>query len=460
MNKKEMEDRMRIDPEFRQKVAKSILETDERENPERAKIEIGKCYEEIIEVIDYYMDIPLEHKKIIAVWIIGTYFHDSFSTYPFLFINAMRGSGKTRLLNIISHLSKGSNGKVQTGITEAVLFRTPKGKTMVLDECESLGSKDKAILREYLNACYKKGGVVERAKKNKDGGYDIETFSPYKPIVMANIFGLEEILQDRCISLILEKSNNPSVTKKVEDFDTNPIVHYIKRTLEKIFSVVSGDLVQLVQYAQNPSNPQKQALQALKPQIDDLVQFRPEIYKTAWNQFICSKYSSIGVNTTLTTLTTLTTQPTLKTIQDLEMERIFNKIDEIGVDGRNFELLFPLLIISNSVDFELFEEILLIGKNIMESKKEEEVSESRDVSVYEFVANCEGEGFVSMKELTQNFKIWLGEVYNEHINDWWMGKALKRLNIILDKRRLASGIFVILNKEKAKEKLKIFKVEE
>jgi len=429
MDKEEIKDRMRIDPEYRQQVAKSILEANDRDNPERAKIEIGKCYEQIIEVIDYYMDIPLEHRKIIALWIVGTYFHQSFSTYPFLFLNAMRGSGKTRLLNIISHLSKGSNGKVQTGVTEAVLFRTPMGKTMVLDECESLGSKEKAVLREYLNACYKKGGVVERAKKNKEGGYDIESFFPYKPIVIANIFGLEEILQDRCISLILEKSNKPNVTKKVEDFDTNPIFQQIKRTLEQ-FSVVCA------------------------------VSFRSGEYKTAWNNFISSKYSEIVFNTTLTTLTTLTTQPTPETALELEMEEVFNKIDEIGVDGRNFELLFPLLIISNFIDFKLFEEILMIGQNMMESKKEEEVSESRDVSLYDFVSSYQEEGFVSMKDLTQSFKIWLGEVYNEHINDWWMGKALKRLNLISDKRRLASGRFVILNKDKAKEKLKIFKMEE
>src|SRR3989304_10008157 len=62
------------------------------------KIELGICYENIIEVIKKYMDMPEEQIKIVSVWIIGTYFHDCFDTYPFLFLNAMRGSGKTRLL--------------------------------------------------------------------------------------------------------------------------------------------------------------------------------------------------------------------------------------------------------------------------------------------------------------------------------------------------------------------------
>src|SRR3990167_7132600 len=146
---------------------------------ELAKIELGRCYERTVELIKKYMDMPEDQIKIIALWIIGTYFHSSFPSYPFLFLNAMRGSGKTRLLKIISHLAKGSEGDVQTGITEAVLFRIPSGITIVLDECESIGLKEKAILREYLNACYKSGGSVKRMKKVKFKGEDemiIDTF--------------------------------------------------------------------------------------------------------------------------------------------------------------------------------------------------------------------------------------------------------------------------------------------
>jgi hypothetical protein len=38
-----------------------------------------------------------------------------------------------------------------------------------------------------------------------------------------------------------------------------------------------------------------------------------------------------------------------------------------------------------------------------------------------------------------------------------MGRALKRLNLELEKKRFKSGFKVILNYVKAKEKLKIFK---
>jgi len=425
MNKEEVEDRMRIDPEYRFMVGQSIREANDRENPERAKIEIGKCYEEIIEVLNYYMEMPDNQKKIAALWIIGTYFHKDFSTFPFFFINAMRGSGKTRLLNILAHLSKGSKGQVQTGITEAVLFRSPPSETLILDECESIGSKDKATLREYLNACYKKGGTVRRAKKNKEGGYDIDTFHPYKPIAMANIWGMEEVLGDRCVNITLEKSNNPIKTKKVENFDTNLKIEKIKRTLEQ-FSVACVMTLQ-----------------------------KNNIYK--WNDFIDNKY-----NTAQPTQPTLTTQATQEEeVEEVGLDMFFNKIDETGIDGRNLELLFPLILISRFLSDTIFEEILIIGKELMDLKKEDEFIESRDVSLYNFVSEFNEEReFHSIKELTNHFKLWLGESSDEWINESWFGKSLKRLNLVIDKKRLPSGRFVSLNVLKAKEKLKIFQKEE
>lgn len=407
------------------------------ESSELAKIKLGECYENINAVIHRYMDMPEDYVRMVSIWIIGTYFHYNFSAYPFLFINAMRGSGKTRLLSLISHLSKGSQGEVQTGITESVLFRSGNG-TLVMDECESLGTKEKAVLREFLNACYKKGGVVKRMKKAKFKGEDefiAETFRPFRPIAMANIWGIEEVLGDRCITLILEKSNNPLKTKKIEDFDENKEMAQIKATLQGICAVNAMSLAK-------------------------------KTYKEAWNNFIETKYSppnDITAYTYITTLTTLTTTNNInnkeeerKSIKEYqELEDFFNKIDAAGIEGRNFELLFPLLIISNFLNEEEFDKILKIGGEIMQIKKEDEFTESRDVLLYEFVSQQPSElSYVRLKEFTSKFKIFVGE--DDWANEKWVGRALKRLNIVISKRREAAGRLVILNVAKAKEKAKIF----
>lgn len=396
------------------------------------KYKIGVAYQRIIDFIDFYMDMPEPNKKIIALWIIGTYFHDNFTTFPFLFINAMRGSGKTRLLNIISKLANDAFGRVQTGITEATLFRMTKGQTLLLDECEGITSKDKATLREYMNACYKRGGVVQRIKKTKFQGQDEwvpETFEPYKPIAMANIQGMDEILGDRCITLILEKSSDPVKTRLIEDFHENETIIELNELLKQI-SVVC------------------------------VVSLRKKNYIKEWNNYI---HNDIIAQSTYTTQTTQTTQ----SIEDRrnillkkqDLEEMFAKIERLGIQGRNLELLFPLLVIAKMISDETFDECLVIGKELMEIKKGDELSDSIDVSLYEFISIQESSlEFIPLKDITYKFRVFVGNA--EWVNEKWMAHALKRLNLFIGKKRAASGRLVLLNVAKAKEKIKMFKGED
>ena len=198
---------------------------------------LRQSYDDIIVLIQKYLDMPIENVKIVALWIIGTYFHVGFNTYPFLFINAMRGSGKTRLLKIISTLQRNGDGNVQNNISEAVTFRMAKQRGIIIDEFEQIGSKDKAVLRELLNSAYKKGAVVRRMKKTKVNGQEaqvVEEFDLYTPVALANIWGIDEVLGERCITIQLEKSDNPNITRKIEDFDTNPLFSNLKVRLNTI----------------------------------------------------------------------------------------------------------------------------------------------------------------------------------------------------------------------------------
>lgn len=383
--------------------------------------DLAKSYEQIIEVLDYYMDIPDNHKKLISMWILGTYIHKTFPTYPFLFINAMRGSGKTRLLKILSHLADNANGMVSTQPSDSVMFRTPKHHTLIFDEFENIGGKDKANFRLYLNASYKSGGVVQRSRKVKkqDGEtFEIETFEPYKPIAMANIWGMEEVVQDRCLTLILQKSNNPAKTKKIEDFERNVTISSIKRTLKAI-------QWRLCSYVM-----QKEHIQH-------------------WNTYIQQHY----------TLTSQTSQTPLTSSQ----EEMYQKIDNMDIDGRNLELIFPILITARLLNYDTFLEILEICKDLIKSKKDDEYAESRDVCLIDFIANNYEEGklsFISIKDLTHTFKIYMSEAddfEDKWLNEKWMGRALKRLDLIGDSRKMSRGREVILSVLKAKEKLKMFK---
>lgn len=401
-----------------------------KETIAEAKLQLGKCYEEIIETLKYYVDMPEERYKFLAVWIIGTYFHKDFVTYPLLYFNAMKGSAKTRTSKLVNYLCHKGKGYVTNNTTESVLFRHPKHVIMSLDEIERIGQKEMSAVRELLNAVYKKGTKIERSKKikTKEGEqFVVESFEPFFPLTIANIYGLEEVLQDRAFTIILERSNNPLYTAIIEDWDQREEITRLKFVLSQI-SGVSG------------------------------VTLRARESICHWNDFIKTSLISLS---TLTTLTTLTAQNEEKQQEILEMDNLFTKLYSSGIVGRNLELSFPLLITARHISEECFDDIIKIIKDMVIVKKDNDYFENTDISLIEFVGQLKKGvfDFITIKELTQEFRTFT-DSHEEWLNERWMGKALVRLNLILEKKKTNRGNKVTLNINKANEKIKMFKQEE
>lgn len=399
---------------------------------EQFKTNLTNTYFEIIDFIGEWCDIPEDYKKVIAIWIIGTYFHKNFDTFPYLFLNAMRGTGKTRLLRIISWLQKNGNGEVLTNPSDAVLFRTAQERGMILDEFESERSKEKQTMREYLNAGYKKGGIVYRMEKQKgtDGKEkQVAVGHPlYTPVAMANINGLEDVLSDRSITLVLERSMNMALVKKIEDFNTNEKLMKIKANLIKWCVELCS-----VWFTQKPLS--------------------------RWNSYITSRYTTL-------LHTTHNTHNTTQLVTPDNDEEAWFLIDKTGIFGRNLELFFPLLVSSYLFNKSVFNEMLEIVSNLNKAKTEDEFAESKDISLIEFISLAERFRFeyVYSHELFSEFKNFIGNQGNDEESRWlnitWFGLALKRLKLINNKKRVAKGNLILLNVDKAKEKLRIFKIDD
>ena len=392
------------------------IETIEKLSREETKEKLLECYKGIKEVLEHYLDMNEDYYSLIAIWILGTYFHKDFSSYPYLYFNAMRGSGKSRALKLICRLS--NEGQVMASPTEAVLFRT--NGTIGIDEFEGVANKDKNSVRELLNGAYKKGIKIFRMKKVKNISgveMEVEEFEVYRPVIMANIWGMEEVLEDRSLTLILEKSNHPLKTRLVEDFHENEVIKYILQNIERCSKCSVVSLKNINQH---------------------------------WNNYIANHY-----NTTLTTHTTHTTHTTLTT----QHTELFDKINESNIIGRDLELFLPLFFIAEFLGQEMLVEIIRISKLLVASKKEDQQIESLDIMVYDFISQKEANlSFHSIKRLTDDFRDFSGEVDDE-INSKWFGRALKRLNLVLDKRRKNHGMEVTLNVAKAQTKLLMFKTE-
>jgi hypothetical protein len=238
---------------------------------------------------------------------------------------------------------------------------------------------------------------------------------------------MEEVLGDRCIDVVMEKSGNKVITRKVESFDTDPLLIKTKELLIKAnLSQVWCSLCSVVT--------------------------EKNIYRD-WNEYI-----TITTLTTLYTLTPLTTPSTLNNTnytKDIKQD-LFKKIYDTGIDGRSLELTFPLLLIA--AEMNMLDEAIKIFSKKIKDKREEDVMESKDVLLYSFISKQTPTELYKVKELTNLFRqqIELDIKEDDWLNARWMGRALKRLNLIIDKRRMGEGVEVTLNIEKAKEKIKMF----
>jgi len=381
---------------------------------ENIDIDLKDIYENIIKVLKFYCDLKEENYSLIAVWIIGTYFYKNFSTYPYLYFNAPKGSGKTRLLKLIAKLSY--NGDILVSISESVLFRTAGDSTICIDEFESLHGKEKQVLRELLNAGYKKGLGVKRAIKVKGikEKYEIERYDVYSPKAMANIWGMDEVLGDRSITLILDKSNNPLFTRKVEDFEENDSILNIKQQLNQIqcslCSVVTEKKI-----------------------------------NSAWNMY---------TNTYVDNKTTLYTNNT-NNINYINYTNIFDKIYKSEIEGRNLELFLPLFFISSNISDYLIDLFINIAKESIKERKQEDITENRDILLLDLICDMEETiEFIKVAEITKKLK----EIdESDFINSKYIGRALRRLNLIIEKRRLGKGIEVKIDFKKAHKKILIFR---
>ena len=386
-------------------------DTDLGKEYEKNKERLLIAYKNIIDILKEYLDLEKSHYNIIALWIIGTYFHKNFPSYPYLYFNAMKGSGKTRTMNLITCLSK--EGCIQNSMTEAVLFRTDG--TLAIDEFEGINRKGTENLRELLNSAYKKGVKVKRMRQKKtEEGIEmvVEEFEVYRPIVLANISGMDEVVADRCISLILEKSSNKKIINLIEIFSDDLIV---KETLKLL------DLVSFVSMS-----------------------FTGERYRE-WNKFVKLRTTNNtnNINNIYNTNNTNNTIP-------------FEIISSMDLNGRDLELSLPLCLIANEISGDLLKETTLTLKSIFSQKKQDDLTENYDVSLYDFVSQYDASGWVSISRLCNDFRSFL-DTTDEWINNKWLGRALKRLVLVKESKRLGNGRYIILNINKSIEKIKMFK---
>jgi hypothetical protein len=181
-----------------------------------------KSSEVLTHVIDswkYYLELPDVAGYVYdALWDIGTYFHHLFNSYPYDYKGGIKRSGKTKALTISSCIA--FNAVLSSDVTVSAMFRlTHQTKaTLLMDETERLANPHES--EEYRNiilAGYKHGGVVFRSEKVEDNWVPT-AFDVYSPKRLANISGLDSVLEDRVIQTYMMRPTD----RKIANREVNP----------------------------------------------------------------------------------------------------------------------------------------------------------------------------------------------------------------------------------------------
>jgi len=168
-----------------------------------------------------YVELPDERlNDFLSLWCIGTYFFPLFNAYPYVYVGGISASGKTKLLAVCSCFS--FNAIFSANMSTACIYRLIQNSrcALFIDETEQLSSGFRVTdFRNILLSGYKKGMHTYRNRKTKDDDFVPESFEVYGPKMLANIEQLEDVLESRCISIIMSRGTNRAITDKEVDIN-------------------------------------------------------------------------------------------------------------------------------------------------------------------------------------------------------------------------------------------------
>jgi len=177
--------------------------------------EATEVFKEILDLSKYFVYYVDTSKHILtALWIIGTYFYELFSAYPYDVKLGIRETGKTTALLLAVYLAY--HGKEIFDATKSAAFRmieTAK-PTLGFDEVEKLYQKpnrqrdpDTLDFLTLIDVGYRAGASVPRTEWNDETErYEIKEYGAYNPKAFAILKVLTESTASRSISSYMVKS--------------------------------------------------------------------------------------------------------------------------------------------------------------------------------------------------------------------------------------------------------------
>ncbi|NLF88843.1 hypothetical protein GX563_08480 [Candidatus Bathyarchaeota archaeon] len=396
------------------------------------KVNPSELFQKIVEVLKQNIEFHDErYYPLTTYWIIGTYFHKQFSAYPYLFLNAVKNSGKTKLMMLLSLLCY--NGKLSTNMSNASLFRHTQnnGATILLDEADQIAKERLQDLENLLNAGYKRGAAtVDRTEPRADGTYRPTEYDVYSPKAVANIRGLNNsVLESRTIGIIMKRGLNKQITDR-DISSEDPIWQQLRDELSLFYFQNCLGIAEAYKQLENFDSVIS-VVSAVSADILD-----PPEKKTLYSNRVLECWKPLFA--------------------------VAKYILEVEQDSANLSSV-PLGNSTNNTNYtnyitEAYEQLLSVSIDLVTEQKVDDNDGPGEASLLMGMLEIVTED----KMYTVQELIDAANKYMDSAPDWfntkWTGKALKRLGFN-DKRRCGKGMKYRLTPESVKDMAKRLGVE-
>ena len=287
--------------------------------------------------------------------------------------------------------------------TSAIFRLIQSGRcTLLMDETEKLAHKDRAgDIRNLLLSGYKRGEKVYRSEKTSKDKLVPQGFEVYCPKMIANIQGIEDVLEDRCITIIMKRGRNKQIINS-EPSSHDLIWQEIRDSLYTLY---------LTYWKEVKEEYEKLSEVCVISEVSEvggnILEQISDRERELWKPILCLA-SFFDKYNPLTSQTTQTSQTTLKeTIIQFALQKVNEKQTENMTESGELILVQTLLEMVHEDGYYKAKDI----KNAMAEKYDEEQK-------------------------------WL--------NTKWIGRALKRLGFT-EKRRVGTGTEYYLKRQQVED---------
>ena len=171
----------------------------------------------------------------IILWMVGTYFYRLFDAFPYLGLTGTKRAGKSKVLEFLKLVC--FNAIMSPDFTGSTVFRLIEktSAVLLLDEAEHF-KREKNEQAQQVRTLIMQGFLKDQSayRTNTDKQFTVEAFNLYAPKAMAHINSFDDVLEDRCIQVIMKRATDKSKLNKWPT-SSNPIFNEMRNYLYRLF---------------------------------------------------------------------------------------------------------------------------------------------------------------------------------------------------------------------------------